>query len=79
MLDRVEFRQIAIGIAVVTGRLRGSSTCCCTPATTTVAEKVPILDINTEQTLWATFQGSLIFSSPALDPDRPAARYARTR
>jgi hypothetical protein len=24
--------------------------------------KVPILDINTEQTLWATFQGSLIFS-----------------
>jgi hypothetical protein len=60
VLERVRFRPILIGLLVVTaafgiqdvflhnGNYHG--------------HKVPILDINTEQTLWATFQGSLIFS-----------------
>jgi hypothetical protein len=60
VFDRVKFRPIAIGLIAVTaafgiqdvllhtGDYRG--------------HRVPILDINTEQTLWATFQGSLIFA-----------------
>jgi hypothetical protein len=60
VFDRVKFRPIAIGLVVITaafgildvllhtGNYRG--------------HRVPILDINTEQTLWATIQGSLIFA-----------------
>jgi hypothetical protein len=60
VFDRVEFRPIVIGLILVaaafgiqeiflqTGDYRG--------------HRVPILDINAKETLWATFQGSLLFT-----------------
>ena len=60
VLERVKFRPILIGILLVTAAFGIQDVFLHTG--NYHGHRVPILDINTEQTLWATFQGSLIFS-----------------
>ena len=73
VLDRVKFRPILIGILLATAAFGDPGRA---PAHGQLprSPRVPVLDLNTEQTLWATFQGSLIFCRRAdRDPDRPPA------
>jgi hypothetical protein len=60
ILDRVKFRPIAIGLILVTAAFGIQDLLLHTGDYT--GHRVPILDVNAEQTLWATFQGSLILS-----------------
>jgi hypothetical protein len=60
ILDRVKFRPIAIGLILVTAAFGTQDVLLHTGDYT--GHRVPILDVDTEQTLWATFQGCVIFS-----------------
>jgi hypothetical protein len=60
VLERVRFRPILIGIVLATAAFGIQDVFLHTG--NYHGHRVPILDINAEQTLWATFQGSLIFS-----------------
>jgi hypothetical protein len=60
IFDRVKFRPIAIGLILVTAAFGIQDVLLQTGDYT--GHRVPILDVNAEQTLWAMFQGSLIFS-----------------
>jgi hypothetical protein len=60
IFDRVKFRPIAIGLILVTAAFGIQDVLLHTGDYT--GHRVPILDVNAQQTLWATFQGSLIFS-----------------
>jgi hypothetical protein len=64
VLERVRFRPILSGIVVVTAAFGIQDAFLHTG--NYHGHQVPILDINTEQTLWATFQGSLIFAVAGL-------------
>ncbi len=59
-LDHVKFRPILIGILLVTAAFAIQHVLLQT--NDYHDHRVPILDINTEQTLWATLQGALIFA-----------------
>jgi hypothetical protein len=58
--NRVKLRRIAIGLALVTAAFAIQYVLLHT-GDYEYAEKIAVLDLNNEQTLWATFQGSLIF------------------
>jgi hypothetical protein len=60
ILDRVKFRPIAIGLILVMAAFGTQDVLLHTGDYT--GHRVPILDVDTEQTLWATFQGCVIFS-----------------
>jgi hypothetical protein len=60
VFDRVKFRPIAIGLILVTAAFGIQDVLLHTGDYT--GHRVPILDVNSEQTLWATFQGSLVLS-----------------
>lgn len=60
IFDRVKFRPIAICLIGVTAAFGIQDVLLHTGDYT--GHRVPILDLNAEQTLWAMFQGSLIFS-----------------
>jgi hypothetical protein len=60
-VDRIRFRPIVVGIAIATAAFAIQYVALHT-GNYKHAEKIAILDLNNEQTLWATFQGSLIFA-----------------
>jgi hypothetical protein len=60
VLDRANFRLIAIGIVVITAAFGIQDVLLHTG--NYHGHRAPILDVNTEQTFWATLQGSLIFA-----------------
>jgi hypothetical protein len=64
VFDRVKFRPIAIGLILVAAAFGIQDVLLHTGDYT--GHRVPILDVNAKQTLWATFQGSLIFSAALL-------------
>jgi len=65
VIDRIDFRKVAIWIAVVTGVFAVQYVLLHT-GNYHNAEKLAVLDMNNEQTLWATFQGSLIWIAAGL-------------
>jgi hypothetical protein len=80
LVQRLPLRRIAVGLALVTGAFAIQYVLLHT-GNYHHAEKAPILDLNNEQTLWATFQGSLIWIVAGLavmigclDSTRPARR-----
>jgi hypothetical protein len=65
VIDRIDFRKIAIWIGIVTGAFAIQYVLLHT-GNYHHAEKLAVLDLNNEQTLWATFQGSLIWIAAGL-------------
>lgn len=65
VIDRLDLRKLAVGVGVVTGVLAIQYVLLHT-GNYHRAEKLPVLDLNNEQTLWATFQGSLIWIAAGL-------------
>jgi hypothetical protein len=60
-VGRVRLRPIAVGLALVTAAF-AIQYVLLHSGNYHRSEKIPILDLNNEQTLWATMQGSLIFA-----------------
>lgn len=64
-IERINFRKVAVAIGVVTGVFAIQYVLLHT-GNYHNSEKLPVLDLNNEQTLWATFQGSLIWIAAGL-------------